>query len=33
MYEKNWKVCVPCTDQERANMAALADYLNSIYYC
>lgn len=33
MYDENWKVCVPNTDQEQANFAALDEYLNSIYYC
>ena len=33
MYEQDWKICVPASEIERANMKALADYLNSIWYC
>ena len=33
MYEQNWKICVPATEIERTNVQALADYLNSIWYC
>lgn len=33
MYDQDWKVCVPTTELERANLLALSDYLNNIYYC
>ncbi len=27
------KICVPTTEEEQANLQALEEYLNSIYYC
>ena len=31
-YDDNWEVCVPQDEHEQANLSALEDYLNSIYY-
>ena len=33
MYDDEWKVCIPHDAQEQANLLALSEYLNNIYYC
>jgi len=31
--EMNFEVCVPRTEEEKANLRALSEYLNGILFC